>query len=290
MPAHWSSTHPFAAVKIYISSDMEGTAGVVDWDHVRSGTRDYEYYVELLTNEINAAIEGAIEAGADEFVVNDSHGRMANLRPGALAGKASYLSGRFKPRYMMEGLDDSFDGVFLISYHGSMSSSSSVLSHTYFPQAFADVTLNGHVAGESGVNALVAKAYGVPIVLITGDATTAAEIKDFCPGIRSALVKRSITRFAAESLHPDEANRCIREEARSFDRRPVVRTTSRYQPAGHARDPLPQHGSCSAGFSCQGSDANLRPDGRDRRGRPPRAVHDLHNSRAALPGPHRMIN
>jgi D-amino peptidase len=214
VPAHWSSTHPFVAVKIYISSDMEGTAGVVDWDHVRSGTRDYEYYVELLTNEINAAIEGAIEAGADEFVVNDSHGRMANLRPGALAGKASYLSGRFKPRYMMEGLDDSFDGVFLISYHGSMSSLSSVLSHTYFPQAFADVTLNGHVAGESGVNALVAKAYGVPIVLITGDATTAAEIKDFCPGIRSAVVKRSITRFAAESLHPDQANRCIREEAR----------------------------------------------------------------------------
>jgi D-amino peptidase len=201
-------------MKIYISSDMEGTAGVVDWDHVRPGTHDYEYYVELLTNEINAAIEGAIEAGADEFVVNDSHGRMANLRPGALAGKASYLSGRFKPRYMMEGLDDSFDGVFLISYHGSMSSSNSVLSHTYFPQAFAEVTLNGHVAGESGINALVAKACGVPVVLITGDATTAAEIKDFCPGIRSAVVKRSITRFAAESLHPDEANSRIREEAR----------------------------------------------------------------------------
>ncbi len=152
-------------MKIYISSDMEGTAGVVDWDHVRPGTNDYEYYVGLLTNEINAAIEGAIEAGADEFVVNDSHGRMANLRPGALAGRASYLSGRFKPRYMMEGLDDSFDAVFFVSYHGSMSSANSVLSHTYFPQAFAEVTLNGHVAGESAINALVAKAYGVPIVL-----------------------------------------------------------------------------------------------------------------------------
>ena len=210
-------------MKIYISSDMEGTAGVVDWDHVRPGTRDYEYYVELLTNEINAAIEGAIEAGADEFVVNDSHGRMANLRPGALKGRASYLSGRFKPWYMMEGLDHSFDGVFLVSYHGSMSSANSVLSHTYFPQAFAQVTLNGHVAGESGINALVAKGYGVPIVLITGDATTASEIEHFCPGIRSAVVKQSITRFAAESLHPDEANRRIHEEARSFGRRPVVR-------------------------------------------------------------------
>jgi len=211
-------------LKIYISSDMEGTAGVVDWDHVRPGTQDYGYYVELLTNEINASIEGAIDAGADEFVVNDSHGRMANLRPGALAGKASYISGRFKPRYMMEGLDGSFDAVFFVSYHGSMSSANSVLSHTYFPQAFAQVTLNGHVAGESGINALVAKAYDVPVVLIMGDATTAEEIRQFCPGIRSAVVKRSITRFAAQSLHPDEANRRIHEEAcRSIEDLPLAR-------------------------------------------------------------------
>jgi D-amino peptidase len=201
-------------VKIFISSDMEGTAGVVDWDQVRPGGGQYEYYVELLTAEVNAAIEGASEGGADEFLVNDSHGRMANLRPSALSGHASYLSGRYKPRYMMQGLDDSFDAVFFVSYHGSMSSTESVLSHTYFPAAFAEVTLNGRVVGEAGINALVAKAYDVPVVLITGDATTAAEIEPFCPSIRSAVVKKSITRFAAESLHPEEATRRIREEAR----------------------------------------------------------------------------
>jgi D-amino peptidase len=202
-------------VRIFISSDMEGTAGVVDWDQVRPGGAHYGYYTDLLTAEVNAAIEGAADAGATGFLVNDSHGRMANLRPGALAGRASYLSGRYKPRYMMEGLDAGFDAVFFVSYHGSMSALGSTLSHTYFPTAFGQVTLNGSVTGEAGINSLVALAYRVPVVLITGDATTAAEIEPLCPGLRTAVVKRSVTRFAAESLHPDAANDLIRAEARA---------------------------------------------------------------------------
>jgi D-amino peptidase len=201
-------------VKIFISSDMEGTAGVVDWDHVVAGGHFYDYYCQLLTNEINASIEGAKRAGATEFLVNDSHSRMANLRPGDLAGSARYLSGRVKPMYMMQGLDESFDAVFLISYHGSMTTSST-LSHTYFPTAFARVTINGVIAGEAGINALVAKAYGVPIVLITGDATTAQEIVPFAPSCVSAVVKESVSRFAANSLHPDAA--CALIEQRAFE-------------------------------------------------------------------------
>lgn len=200
-------------MKIFISSDMEGTAGVVDWDQVRPGGAHHDYFVSLLTGEINAAIDGAAAAGGTEFLVNDSHGRMANLLPGSLRGRARYLSGRNKPRYMMQGLDRSFDAVFFVSYHGSMSAPAAVLSHTYFPAAFAEVTINGHVAGESGLNALVAQAYGVPVVLITGDATTAREIEPFCPGIRPAVVKWSTSRFAAESLHPESACELIREEA-----------------------------------------------------------------------------
>jgi D-amino peptidase len=200
-------------MKIFISSDMEGTAGVVDWEQVRPGGPDYGAFTELLCREVNAAIAGAQAAGATEFLVNDSHGRMANLRPDALGGRASYLSGRLKPRYMMQGLDDTFDAAFFVAYHGSMSAEGSVLSHTYFPAAVAEVTLNGTVAGEGAVNALVAQAYGVPVVLVTGDETTAAEIEPFCPGIRTAVVKRSVTRFSAESLHPDAACDLIRAEA-----------------------------------------------------------------------------
>src|SRR6185312_9298684 len=98
-------------MKIFLSSDMEGTAGVVDWEQCRPGQTDYELYRGLLRDEVNAAIDGVVTAagGEPEILVNDSHGRMANLRPDLLHGDAAYLSGRHKPFYMMQGLDDSFD-------------------------------------------------------------------------------------------------------------------------------------------------------------------------------------
>lgn len=202
-------------MKIFLSSDMEGTAGVVDWEQCRPGQTDYELYRGLLQDEVNAAVDGVLGAdGEHEILVNDSHGRMANLRPERLHGDASYLSGRHKPFYMMQGLDDSFDGVFFVSYHGSMSGTPATLSHTYNPLAIAEVRLNGAVTGESGINALVALGHGVPVLLITGDQTTAAELRPFCPDARAAVVKKSISRFAAESLHPHRACALIERTAR----------------------------------------------------------------------------
>lgn len=201
-------------MKIFLSSDMEGTAGVVDWSQCRQGQPEYAYYRTLLQEEVNAAIEGASDSGATAFLVNDSHSTMSNLRPDALAGRARYLSGRHKPLYMMQGLDDTFDAVFFVSYHGSMSSAPATLSHTYNPAAIAEVRLNGVVAGESGINALVALGHGVPVVLITGDDTTAAELRPFCPDAVGAVVKSSVSRFAADSMHPEEAREVIRSAAR----------------------------------------------------------------------------
>ena len=100
----------------------------------------------LLLAEVNAAIDGAADAGADEFLVNDSHSSMRNLYPDELHGRASYLSGRHKPLYMMQGLDSTFDAAFFVSYHGSMGSAESTLSHTYNPNAIAEVRLNATVA------------------------------------------------------------------------------------------------------------------------------------------------
>ena len=201
-------------MKVFVSTDLEGTAGVVDWSQCVPGQGDYDYYRGLLQAEVNAAIEGAADAGATDFLVNDSHSTMRNLRPDALAGNARYLSGRHKPLYMMQGLDDSFDAIFFISYHGSMSSRSA-LSHTYNPRAIAEVSLNGTVVGESGINALVARAFGVPIVLVTGDEITAAEAQKVSPGIHTAVVKRAVTRFAADSMHPHAACALIAEQARA---------------------------------------------------------------------------
>jgi len=200
-------------MKVYLSSDMEGTAGVVDWTQCIGPNPEYEHYRRLLQDEVNAAIEGAVSAGATEFLVNDSHSTMQNLRPDQLGGGTRYLSGRHKPMYMMEGLDPSYDAIFFVSYHGSMASEASTLSHTYNPRAIGRVRLNGVEVGESGINALVALGHGVPIVLVTGDDTTAEEAKRMCPGIHAAVVKRSVTRFSADSMHPVAACDLIRDTA-----------------------------------------------------------------------------
>ncbi len=200
-------------MKVFLSSDMEGTAGVVDWEQCRPGSPTYDAARGLLQAEVNAAITGALAGGATEVLVNDSHSSMANLDPAALAGRARYLSGRHKPLYMMQGLDPSFDAILLVSYHGSVGGPSSVLSHTYNPRAIAEVRLNGTTVGEAGINALVAQAHGVPIVLVSGDDVTAEETRAVLPGVRAAVVKTAVSRFAAQSLHPHAACELIAAEA-----------------------------------------------------------------------------
>jgi D-amino peptidase len=197
-------------VKVYISVDMEGVAGISDWEQCIAGGDDYPLGRDLVLGETNAAIDGAIEAGASEILVNDSHSSMRNLPPSELGGHASYLSGRFKPLYMMEGLDPSYDAIVFLGYHAAMPTPG-ILSHTYNPRAIANVTLNGTVTGEAGINALVAQHHAVPIAVITGDQYVGPEAAPFCPGLDVIEVKRSVSRYAAEHLHPDIARQRIRE-------------------------------------------------------------------------------
>src|SRR6266550_9613643 len=157
-----------AAMKVFLSFDMEGVAGIVDWEQCTGTSPAYEIGRRLALGEVNAAIDGAIERGATGILVNDSHWTMQNLPPDELHAGAAYLSGRHKPLYMMEGLDASFDAAFFVGYHGS-AGTSSVLSHTYNPNVIGAARLNGHVAGESAINALVALRFEIPIALITGD-------------------------------------------------------------------------------------------------------------------------
>ena len=184
---------------------MEGVAGIVDWSQCIAPGQPYEEGRRLLLGEVNAAIDGALAGGATEVVCNDSHGTMNNLDPEQLHGRAVYVAGRHKPLYMMEGMDDSVDAVFLIGYHGSISGESSVLSHTYNPAVISKATLNGTECGESGINALVALAYGAPVALITGDQQTITEGGPFFKEAERVVVKESVTRFAASQLHPLDA-------------------------------------------------------------------------------------
>ena len=168
-------------MKIFLSSDMEGTAGVVDWEQCVGDGPQAAAGRKLLLDEVNAAIEGAMAGGATEVVVNDSHSTMRNLPPDALAGEASYISGSHKPLYMMQGLDGSFDAVLFVSYHGSVGAPAG-LSHTYSPRVVVEARLDGVVTGEAGINALVAAHYGVPVVLVTGDRCACEETAALIPG------------------------------------------------------------------------------------------------------------
>jgi D-amino peptidase len=204
-------------MKVFISFDMEGVAGIVDWSQCRGPGQAYEEGRQLLLGEVNAAIDGALAGGATEIVCNDSHGTMFNLDPARLHGQASYVSGRHKPLYMMQGLDawgGGADVVFMVGYHGSISGESSVLSHTYNPSVVSHVELNGVRVGESGINALVALAWQVPVGLITGDRQTAGEADPFLPDCERVVVKESFTRFGAAHLHPEAAQAKIAAGAR----------------------------------------------------------------------------
>jgi D-amino peptidase len=200
-------------MKLFLSTDIEGTSGIVAWEQIVEGKTEYAQGRLLLTNEVNAVIAGALEAGASEFVVNDAHSFMRNLHPQDLLGEATLISGQHKPLYMMEGLDSSFDGALFVSYHGSIGAEKAILSHTYNPRAIWEVRLNSEIVGESGINALVAAHYGVPIIFISGDEITAREITNIAPQAEKIVVKESLGRFAAANLHPNVACRLLREGA-----------------------------------------------------------------------------
>jgi D-amino peptidase len=200
-------------MRIYISVDIEGVAGIVDGmqGNLREGGREYEASRRLMTAETNAAIEGALEAGATEIVVNDSHGAMHNLLPDMLNRKASLIQGRLKHLFMVEGLDDSFDAVFLVGYHASAGVRDGVLNHAFHPY---ELRYNGTVWSETGLAASVAGHYNVPVALLTGDDAAVRDGETILPAHVGVSVKRGITRFAGESLHPDEACAKIRDAAK----------------------------------------------------------------------------
>ena len=218
-------------MKVFISTDFEGTSGIVAWEQTIEGHPDYAHGRALLTAEVNAAIDGACAAGATQIVVNDAHHNMRNLRADELTGEATLISGRHKPLYMMQGLDGSCDAIFFVSYHGSISAETAILSHTYNPRAVYEARLDGRVVGEAALNALVAAHYGVPIVLITGDAATAQESEWFAPAAERVVVKGSISRYAASNLHPEAARRLIRSGAqRALERLSEARAPTFMRP------------------------------------------------------------
>lgn len=202
-------------LKVYISVDMEGITGLVDRDQVTRGEIDYQMARRWTTQETNAAVEGALDAGATYVLVNDSHGSMRNIILEELHPEARLITGRPKPYAMMEGIDETFDAIVFIGYHARGGTLGGVLDHTYSSASVFSIKINGFDMPELGPNALLAGHYGVPIVLVTGDRATCEQAQEILGDeVVTVPVKEGIGWSAAKTLSLEKAHRLIREKTK----------------------------------------------------------------------------
>jgi D-amino peptidase len=202
-------------VNLYVSCDMEGTAGICAWQQCDpNDPHEYPTYQRYMSQEVRAAIEGAREAGARDVTVNDSHWNMRNVMWDELPHDdgVRVISGR-KPWSMTQGLDGSFAAAFFTGYHGK-AGDTAALSHTFAPETVYNVCVNGTPCSEALLNAAYAGTYGVPVVLITGDRTIVDETTRALPWAVGVAVKDSIGYTAVNSMTPAAAREAIRAGAR----------------------------------------------------------------------------
>ena len=212
-------------LKIYISADMEGVVGVVTSDQLGPSGFEYARAREFMTGEVNAAIEGVIEAGATEIVISDSHGNGLNLLLERLPKDVILVRSWPRPLIMMEGIDETFDAAILIGYHSSTTNPNGVRAHTMSSARLADVRLNGISMPEAGISAAIAGHFGVPVIMISGDDAIVEEARALLGDIEGAEVKEAISFHAAKTLMPEAAYDLIREKAKT-----AIERLSDFQP------------------------------------------------------------
>ncbi|MEO7358998.1 MAG: M55 family metallopeptidase [Gemmatimonadaceae bacterium] len=202
-------------IKVFISVDMEGIGGVVTSAQLGPTGFEYAKFREYMTAEALAAIEGAREAGATEFVVADAHGEMQNLLIDRFSAGTTIIRGSPRPLMMMEGIDSSFSAVMFIGYHAATTNPQGVRAHTISSATFAAVTLNGQPMAESGINATIAGHFGVPVVMVSGDEQAVGEVQKLTGNVEGAVVKRSISFHAAAVMTPEASQALIRAKAKA---------------------------------------------------------------------------
>lgn len=204
------------AGRIYLSCDMEGTAGVCSWKQCDPSDRhEYPVYRRYMTREVRAAIEGALNGGVDEILVNDSHWSMHNLLFDELPQdeRIQVISGAPKPWSMAQGLEPGFDAVFFTGYHAK-ADDAATLSHTYSNETVYSVTVNGTTCSEALLSAALAGTYGIPVTLVSGDRTIVDDVVRAMPWVVGVAVKDAIGYTAVNSLTPSAACDAIRAGAR----------------------------------------------------------------------------
>lgn len=211
-------------LKVFISVDMEGVTGVVNADDARRTGKDYDYFRQTMTREANAAIEGALAAGATEIIVRDSHGSALNLLPEMLHRSAKLIRDWSDgPMSMMEGIDASYDAAIYVGYHAKAGTPNGVLDHTSSGDV-TDISVNGISMPETGYNALMAGYYDVPVVFVAGDKAVCDQARALLGTVETVAVKEGIG-AAAINLHPEVAREQIRAGVEK-----ALRNLDDYQP------------------------------------------------------------
>jgi len=201
-------------MKIYISVDMEGVAGVVSGEQLRPDGFEYQRFREFMTSEVNAAIGAAIDCGVSEIVISDSHGNGQNLLIEHLSNDVQLVRSWPRPLMMMEGIDETFAGAILLGYHTGAANCRGVRSHTMSSARLTEIKLNGTSMSEAGINAAIAGYFGVPVIAVTGDDATAEETVDLLGDVETAVVKESIGFHSAKMFSPARAREVISESVK----------------------------------------------------------------------------
>lgn len=197
-------------LKVFISVDMEGITGVVTSKECSRSGKDYGFFRKIMTLEANAAVEGALAAGATEIWVRDAHGSARNILPDLFNKNAKLLrdwSGG--PKGMMEGIDETFDAVIFIGYHAKAGTPDAIIEHTS-SGTVTDMSINGISLPEAGYNALMAGHFNIPVVFVAGDKALCEQVKGLFGEVETVAVKKGIG-AAVISLHPEVAHEKIRK-------------------------------------------------------------------------------
>lgn len=201
-------------MKVFISIDMEGVAGITHWDQVDPRHPSYERARRLMVGELNAALRAAFDAGAECAVINDAHDEMRNLPPEDIWSppdgrcRVRLITGSLKELSMMEGIQEGgHDCAIFLGYHG-MAGGRGLLAHTYSTGVHS-VRLNGHMVGEVTINAALAGAHRVPVILVAGEAAAVEEAGRHLGSIAAVVTKSARSRFSAATLLPDDCREVI---------------------------------------------------------------------------------
>ncbi len=202
-------------LKIYISADMEGVVGAVTAEQLGPDGFEYQRFRKFMTAEVNAAINAARDAGAAEILVSDSHGNGQNLLIEELPDDVKIVRSWPRELGMMQGIDETFDGVIFIGYHSSTTNTRGVRAHTMSSANITSLKLNGNPMSEGSMNAAIAGHFGVPVIMVSGDDAAVAENRAVIGDMEGAVVKWAESFHSATTLTPAAAYEVIASTTRS---------------------------------------------------------------------------